>query len=125
MRALCLCLLVVGAALGSGCGTSAARLRSAEQDNRLLTEEQQQLDKALQSVSRYTEGLRSPGKAGRSFSITAQWVPTLRAKLRATFTRPASGETITSSSVPKFWSMNQFVRSGIAVMWSTGMWKNP
>ena len=36
--------------------------------------------------------------AGRSFSITAQWTPSLRAKLRATLTRPASGETITSSS---------------------------
>jgi hypothetical protein len=70
MRALSLGLLVVWAALGSGCGTSAAaRLRSAEQDNRLLTEEQQQLDRALQSVSRYTEGLRSPGKAGRAFSM--------------------------------------------------------
>ncbi|AKJ06759.1 hypothetical protein ATI61_105269 [Archangium gephyra] len=70
MRAPWLGLLGLWAVLGTGCGTSAAaRLRSAEQDNRLLTEEQQQLDRALQSVSRYTEGLRSPGKAGRSFSM--------------------------------------------------------
>ncbi|OJT27446.1 hypothetical protein BO221_05600 [Archangium sp. Cb G35] len=63
-------LLVAWAVASTGCGTSAAtRLRSAEKDNRLLTEEQQQLDRALQSVSRYTEGLRSPGKAGRSFSM--------------------------------------------------------
>lgn len=70
MRALSLGLLVAWAVASTGCGTSAAtRLRSAEQDNRLLTEEQQQLDRALQSVSRYTEGLRSSGKAGRSFSM--------------------------------------------------------
>ncbi|MFE8601758.1 hypothetical protein [Archangium violaceum] len=70
MRALSLGLLVAWAVASMGCGTSAAtRLRSAEQDNRLLNEEQQQLDRALQSVSRYTEGLRSSGKAGRSFSM--------------------------------------------------------
>ncbi|KFA93474.1 hypothetical protein [Archangium violaceum] len=70
MRALSLGLLVAWAVASTGCGTSAAtRLRSAEQDNRRLTEEQQQLDRALQSVSRYTEGLRSSGKAGRSFSM--------------------------------------------------------
>ena len=57
--------------------------------------------------------------------MTAQWVPTLRAKLRATLTRPASGETITSSSSPKSWSVNHWVSIGIAVMWSTGMWKKP
>ena len=47
-----------------------------------------------------------------------------RAKLRAVFTRPASGETITSSSV-EFWSTNHWVSIGIAVMWSTGTWKKP
>ena len=48
----------------------------------------------------------------------------MRAKLRAIFTRPASGETITSSSV-NAWSMNHWVSIGIAVMWSTGTWKKP
>ena len=61
--------------------------------------------------------------AGRSFSITAQWTPTLRAKLRATLTRPASGETITRSS--SSWSMKYWVSIGIAVMWSTGLLKKP
>ncbi|WP_375767386.1 hypothetical protein NR798_37775 [Archangium gephyra] len=70
MRALWLALLGVFAVAGAGCGTSAAaRLRSAERDNQRLTQEQQDLDRALQSVSRYTEGLRAPGKAGRSFSM--------------------------------------------------------
>ena len=56
--------------------------------------------------------------------MTAQCVPTLRAKLRATLTRPASGLTITSSS-SNCWSMNHWVSIGIAVMWSTGTSKKP
>src|ERR1700710_811127 len=56
--------------------------------------------------------------------MTAQWVPTRRAKLRAVLARPASGETIPRSSV-SFWSMNHWVSIGIAVMWSTGTWKKP
>ena len=56
--------------------------------------------------------------------MTAQWVPILRAKLRAVFTRPASGETITGSS-SKPWSATYCVSIGIAVMWSRGTWKKP
>ena len=56
--------------------------------------------------------------------MTAQWTPTLRAKLRATFTRPASGETITRSW-SNAWSMKYWVSIGIAVMWSTGFEKKP
>ena len=47
--------------------------------------------------------------------ITAQVVPTLRAKLRAVFTRPASGETITGCS-SKPWSAIHWVSIGIAVI---------
>ena len=47
--------------------------------------------------------------------MTAQWVPIRRAKLRAVFTRPASGETITRSSAG-YWSANHWVSIGWAVM---------
>lgn len=70
MRALSLGLLVLWALAGAGCATNpATRLRSAERDNQRLTEEKEALDRALQSVSQYTEELRSPGKTGRSFSM--------------------------------------------------------
>jgi hypothetical protein len=70
MRALPLSLLVLWAAVGAGCAANpAARLRSAERDNLRLTQELEGVNHALQSVTRYTEELRSPGKNGRSFSM--------------------------------------------------------
>jgi hypothetical protein len=69
MRALHLGLLVLALA-GTGCGTSAAaRLQMAQRENQRITQETQAVEQSLQSVNAYTEELRSPGKAGRSFNM--------------------------------------------------------
>ncbi|HEX8433990.1 hypothetical protein [Archangium sp.] len=69
MRALQLSLLLVALA-GTGCATNpATRLRLAEKENQRLTQELQATSLALQSVNAYTEELRSPGQAGRSFNM--------------------------------------------------------
>jgi hypothetical protein len=69
MRALRLGLALVALA-GMGCATDpTSRLRAAERKNQRLTQQLQDTDRALQSVSAYTEELRSPGKAGRSFNL--------------------------------------------------------
>lgn len=70
MKALPLSLWVLCAVVGAGCATTpASRLRSAERDNQRLTQELEAVNRSLQSVTDYTEGLRSPGKSGRSFSM--------------------------------------------------------
>ena len=70
MRALRLGLLALWAVAGAGCATDpASRLRSAEKENRRLTEELAETERALQSITGYTEELRSPGKTGRSFTM--------------------------------------------------------
>lgn len=70
MRALRLGLLALWAVTGAGCATDpASRLRWAEKENRRLTEELAETERALQSVTGYTEELRSPGKTGRSFTM--------------------------------------------------------
>jgi hypothetical protein len=70
MRALVLGLLALGAFAGAGCATDpATRMRLADKENQRLTRELAETDRALQSVTGYTEELRSPGKAGRSFSM--------------------------------------------------------
>jgi hypothetical protein len=69
MRAPHLGLLLVALA-GTGCATNpATRMRLAEKENQRITQELQATDLALQSVTAYSEELRSPGKAGRSFSM--------------------------------------------------------
>lgn len=69
MRALRLGLLALCALWGAGCASGAARLRSAEQESQRITRELEATNRALQSVASYTEELRAPGKAGRSFSM--------------------------------------------------------
>ena len=69
MRALRLGMLALWALCGTGCASSAARLRSAEQENQRITRELEATNRALQSVTAYTDELRVPGKAGRSFSM--------------------------------------------------------
>jgi hypothetical protein len=44
-------------------------MRLAEKENQRLTRELEETDRALQSVTAYTGELRSPGNAGRSFSM--------------------------------------------------------
>jgi hypothetical protein len=69
MRASRLGLLLV-ALVGVGCASNpATRMRMAEKENQRITQELQATDRALQSVNSYTEELRSPGKAGRSFNM--------------------------------------------------------
>ena len=69
MRGLRLGLALVALA-GMGCAANpASRLRTAEKENQRLTQQVQDADRALQSVSAYTEELRSPGKSGRSFHL--------------------------------------------------------
>lgn len=70
MRALSLGLLALWAAAGAGCAMDpATRMRLAQKENQRLTQELEETDRALQSVTGYTEELRSPGKAGRSFTM--------------------------------------------------------
>jgi hypothetical protein len=70
MRALRLGLLALCALAGAGCATDpATRMRTAEKENQRLTRELEDMNRALQSVTDYTESLRSPGKAGRSFTM--------------------------------------------------------
>lgn len=70
MRALRLGLLALWALCGAGCATDpATRMRTAEKENQRLTRELEDTNRALQSVTAYTEELRSPGKAGSSFSM--------------------------------------------------------
>ncbi|MCY1081237.1 hypothetical protein [Archangium lansingense] len=70
MKARSLGLLVLWAFASAGCVTDpATRMRQAEKENQRLTQELGETDRALQSVSAYTEELRSPGKAGRSFTM--------------------------------------------------------
>jgi hypothetical protein len=67
MRGLRLGLALVVLA---GCTADpATRLRAAEKENQRITQQSQDMDRALQSVSAYTEELRAPGKAGRSFNM--------------------------------------------------------
>ena len=69
MRGLRLGLALVVLA-GMGCAANpASRLRAAEKENQRLTQQVQDADRALQSVSAYTEELRSPGKSGRTFHL--------------------------------------------------------
>jgi hypothetical protein len=69
MRALRLGLVLVALA-GTGCATDpATRMRLAEKENQRITQQLQDTERALQSVNAYTEELRSPGKAGRSFNM--------------------------------------------------------
>jgi hypothetical protein len=70
MRALRLGLLALWAAAGAGCAMDpATRMRVARNEHQRLTRELEETDRALQSVTAYSNELRSPGKAGRSFSM--------------------------------------------------------
>lgn len=70
MRALRLGLVALWALVGAGCAADpATRMRQAETENQRLTRELEDMNRALQSTQSYTEELRSPGKAGRSFTL--------------------------------------------------------
>ena len=64
--------------------------------------------------------------SGRCLVRTASDAPSFSAKLLASFTRPASGDTTTRRSpLIDGRSWKYWVRIGTAVMWSTGMLKKP
>ena len=96
MSALRLGGVVLVLLLGAGCATNpATRMRQAEKENLRLTRELEETERALQSVNAYTEELRSPGKAGRSFHM---------------YFTPASLEQLVSRMLPMRMAARNFHR---------------
>ncbi|ATB27533.1 hypothetical protein [Melittangium boletus] len=69
MRTRAVAFLALGALVAGGCANPAGRLREAERENQRLSGEVAELTRAVQSVNAYTEELRAPGAAGRSFRM--------------------------------------------------------
>jgi hypothetical protein len=60
---------VLGALALGACASPTGRLRDAEREHQVLSEEVAERTRAVQAVQTYTEALRSPGSTGRSFRM--------------------------------------------------------